>query len=334
MKKLIILMAAVFGMNMAASAYSTSAVFLQHKGNITTFEPDSIQAACDAAVDGDTILLNEGTFTGFEINKRITVRGTGMKSVVNGTIKVSIPADTMRLASTLLESISVGDVRITTAINGVKVLKCQMNTIEFAAVDNMVIDRCQITGQYYYRYQYYIYGLILPFYGGRLTVLNSKINDVICSDGSNWGDGKRTTFINCNISRISSPLSVSVLGFCGTIINSILDGDGGKALSRGCVLTNNLINAKVNTDASCITTDNKLYESDEALISNSDIECVYDTETLVSKGYLGNDGTVVGIYGGTTPFTLEPAVPKVTNSLMQLDTENKKLNVTLTVSPQ
>ena len=67
---------------------------------------------------------------------------------------------------------------------------------------------------------------------------------------------------------------------------------------------------------------------------STDCECSYNTSTLQSYSYLGTDGTVVGIYGGETPYTLEPTVPKVTDSNLQLDMENKKLNVNLTVSPQ
>ena len=63
-------------------------------------------------------------------------------------------------------------------------------------------------------------------------------------------------------------------------------------------------------------------------------ECYQDTNYLQTNNYLGTDGTVVGIYGGDTPFTLEPSVPKVTSSDLDLDNENKVLNVTLTVSPQ
>ena len=54
------------------------------------------------------------------------------------------------------------------------------------------------------------------------------------------------------------------------------------------------------------------------------------------SSYKGTDGTIVGIYGGDTPYTgnLTPSVPKVTSSDLDLDNENKVLNVKLTVSPQ
>ena len=48
--------------------------------------------------------------------------------------------------------------------------------------------------------------------------------------------------------------------------------------------------------------------------------------------YRGTDGTEVGIYGGTTPFTLDPQVAKVTESTFTVDTDAKKLTVKLKVA--
>lgn len=81
--------------------------------------------------------------------------------------------------------------------------------------------------------------------------------------------------------------------------------------------------------------------------SSSAINCWYDTSLnitsntfncslgkyeLEEKGYIGTDGTVVGIEGGSAPFTLEPSVPKVTNSTVAYDAANKLLKVNLTVT--
>ena len=67
-------------------------------------------------------------------------------------------------------------------------------------------------------------------------------------------------------------------------------------------------------------------------LMNDMAECPYDAATLVSKGFIGNDGTAVGCLGGTTPYTLELAGPKVTESTIQLDNDTKQLSVTLKVS--
>ena len=62
----------------------------------------------------------------------------------------------------------------------------------------------------------------------------------------------------------------------------------------------------------------------------------FDEGTLESSvdlsSYLGTDGKEVGIYGGTTPFTLDPQVPKVTESTFTVDTSTNKLTVRLKVS--
>ena len=69
-------------------------------------------------------------------------------------------------------------------------------------------------------------------------------------------------------------------------------------------------------------------------ISEYDGAC--DQNTLESRvdlsEYLGTDGTQVGVYGGTTPFTLDPQVAKVTESTFTVDTDAKKLTVKLKVA--
>jgi hypothetical protein len=55
-------------------------------------------------------------------------------------------------------------------------------------------------------------------------------------------------------------------------------------------------------------------------------------EYFQQQGWLGTDGTIVGMYGGTTPFTLEPNAPKVTDYTIGVDTKTRMLNVKMTLS--
>ena len=331
----------MLGIGMGASAYSTSAVFLQHKGNITTYEPEAIQEALDAAEDGDIVLLNEGTFPGFEIKKRISVRGAGESSIIEGSIVIAI-SDTTRLTSTLLESISMPGyydaLIIDKSPKGIIIKKCVFTKLSFgngaSKVDDILIDRCFCTSSE----PQYNGGLSVSKWNCHMTVVNSKINALgIYSDYSEntYKKGANTTFIHCNIGRIYADHS-----FLGTIKNSIVNNFGtyeGGDLYTGAYYNNLMIkhpNADViSIKAPCVFVDNYIDNYDTSMFMTNG-ECAYDTETLINKGYLGNDGTVVGIYGGATPYTLEPTVPKVLSSQMQLDKENKKLNVTLTVSPK
>ena len=60
MKKILLTLAFVFGMGIKASALTSSAVLLQHNGNITTYAAEDIAKAMEDAADGDEVFLNEG----------------------------------------------------------------------------------------------------------------------------------------------------------------------------------------------------------------------------------------------------------------------------------
>ena len=150
-----------------------------------------------------------------------------------------------------------------------------------------------------------------------MTVVNTKLFYVHANNGTN-----NTTLVNCNINSLNS-------NFSGTIINSIIkSGELSSTVVLNTLYYSNGVSIYSNSVAqNCYS----IYNSN--LIGN-DCECYYSTTDLQSNGYLGTDGTVVGINGGDTPFTLIPSVPKVTSSDIRVDKENKKLNVKLTVSPQ
>ena len=73
-------------------------------------------------------------------------------------------------------------------------------------------------------------------------------------------------------------------------------------------------------------------EEGDANLLNDTIECKFSEAELLEKGYVGTDGTVVGIFGGSIPFTLAPSMPRVTEHSIVVDADKKKLNVTLKVT--
>ena len=54
----------------------------------------------------------------------------------------------------------------------------------------------------------------------------------------------------------------------------------------------------------------------------------------LNKGYICKDGTVVGVEGGKTPYSLTPSGPKETSSTVKVSDSEKKLNVSINVSPK
>ena len=321
-KRFFVSMAVVLLVSLTASAISINKAMLQHEDQVTLFDGDKIQDAVDAAVDGDVIYLTLGTFKPFNVTKKITIRGTGETSVIDGDVNISIPGSA-KFTSPVLEALAVsGTVNVGTQVDDLIIRKCKITNFTIGAqVDGAVLDRCYITSK-----------LTLSSYIKGMTVVNTKLYAVKANSGAT----QNTTFVNCNIFNIYAP------SFSGTIINSIIYCSGNNNGTSGyneskissTVLLNTLYTPYSTYSTSSVLQNCYNLSSNYGDLLSATCDCKYDTSYLQSKSYLGTDGTVVGIYGGDTPYTLEPSVPKVTSSDLQLDMEQKKLNVTLTVSPQ
>lgn len=325
MKKYLLMAVCIIMMSMTASAISINKALLDHNGTVTLY--DGLQEAINASTDGDVIYLTLGTFKGpFTVSKKITIRGSGETSIIDGDVSISIPG-APKLTSPVLEALTVsGTVTINSEVNDMILRKSKIGNITIGAnVDGAVLDRCYITNT-----------LTLSSYIKGMTVVNTKLFHVKALSGST----QNTTFVNCNFYQLHTS------NFSGTIINSIIQGkrndyNGGSGyLLNSTVILNSLINTHTsdgysnNFTIGSSSVAQGCYKENVFGLLDSGCACKYDTSTLQSKGYLGSDKTVVGIYGGETPYTLEPSVPKVTSSSLDLDLEKKELNVKLTVSPQ
>lgn len=318
MKKYLLLAVCLIMMSITASAITINKALLQHNGEVTLFDGDNIQAAVNAAEDGDVIYLTLGTFKPFNVTKKITIRGNGETSVIDGNVNISIPGSA-KLTSPVLEALAVsGTVNVGAQVDDMIIRKCKIANFTIGAqVNGAVIDRCYITNT-----------LTLSSYIKGMTVVNTKLYEIKANSGAT----QNTTFVNCNICRLLGN------SFSGTIINSILSFNStSHSTINSTVILNSLayIGGSFGLLLGSSSVTQNCYLGDFGVLVNSNnCECIYNKSTLQSKGYLGTDGTVVGIYGGDTPYTLVPTVPKVTKSDIKLDAESKKLNVTLTVSPK
>ena len=320
--------------SMTTSAITINKALLQHNDQVTLFDGDKIQDAVDAAVDGDIIYLTLGTFKPFNVTKKITIRGTGETTVIDGDVNISILSNPT-LDNPVLEALAVsGSVTINNAVSNFVMRQCKITSgmnIK-AKVAEGTIERCQIGSMYFN-------GTIQDLTLDRCNITSSialsstiesmaVINSIVSGLSANSGATNNTTFVNCNLG-ISN-----CTHFSATIINSIVNNVGGPMTLNSTVLVNSLINKyysynyvmSIGTSSVC----QGCY-----IVSLSNLDTSFSS--LQTNGYLGTDGTVVGVYGGDTPYDdnmLVPSVPKVTSSDLQLDMEQKKLNVTLTVSPQ
>lgn len=319
-------MVCILGMSTAASAFSTSAVVLFHDGKATTYETEQINDAMEAAQDGDLVMLNEGTYPSFTIKKKITVKGAGERTYINGDVNISIP-DTPILTDNLLEFVYVdGSVIVSNPIKKLCIRQCTMKNIYFNAnTYESLIDRSFISKVLYADNTNI----------KSLTLTNCLIQEVrgLKQYGILGGPkliNQNTTFINCLIQD---------LGYCGgTVINSIINDS---MTSEGAYGTRTEVDNTIFVNSYYDTTpgtsnNNTIGQGSFSSFSNcytGEDPLSYDTD-IASLGYFGNDGTIIGPLGGSTPYTLVPNVPKVTESMMMVDSENKQLKIFLTVSPK
>lgn len=304
MKKLILLLIAFFAISININADSRAKCLLHHQGTVKVFDGEKIEAAIKASADGDTIFLSEGTFPGFTINKKITIRGAGQESRINSEIKINLN-NNPTLTQTLLEWLNMDTHSITveSSMKKLKIKQCRFNRLATNAnnIEDVLVDRC------------FISDCIRGFKSA--TIVNSKIFFAYDDCGHEY--------FNCNIKRISGD------ALSGNFTNCIFGCGTGYYISN-CFFNNCLFNGEYSLESSssaknCWVDNNftlDLYTLDSSLGK-------YDLE---DKGYIGTDGTVVGIEGGSAPFTLEPSVPKVTNSTVAYDAANKLLKVNLTVT--
>lgn len=258
--------------SMFAENYRGCAI-LQHNGEETYFEAKDIQKAFDAAVEGDVINISEGNFPQpISVKKLVNI-----KSAAYNNYSIEIPGNPS-IDKSFIESASNFYVTIKSNLQDIAFSNKYVNlNIELGiTIGNVVFDRCMGCG--------------INNYGTlkKITANNSHLG-VIWNDSE--GKIESGEFTNCYFESYQ----VDVLN--AKYVNSILrwNCDGCEPFEfTNCTFTNCLMSA-----------DN--WVVDESAKTNC---WVLDPETfsddkdyLLSKGYLGTDNTVVGYYGGTTPYT-------------------------------
>ena len=302
----------------AFSQTEDTKVILQSGANTTIYDGTQISTAIGASKKGDILYLSEGTYDSFTIDKEILVRGVGANTWIEGDVTISIP-NNATLTQAVLEGVNVsGTITITQPatnliIRNTKVMDVKVN----GALTNGLIDRCWITDTFNMNNN-----------TNNTTVKNSKV--AIISAGSLTYN--TCTFLNCNIAHRANETTAAVFTNC--IIGGTYSSkhgatwfDGLKTMESS-VFTNTLFNTYDGSIGSSSAQTNCYFVEDYYGVCDcGTLESRYDLSE-----YRGTDGTEVGVYGGTTPFTLDPQVAKVTESTFTVDTDAKKLTVKLKVA--
>lgn len=331
MKQLLILLAAIISATTAVAQKPLATV--AHNGNLTFFESDTaFVEAYNQAENGDTIFLSAGYFIHnsetFTIEKRISIAGCGYDSFIVPNISIYMRDN----PDSFMEAPLFDGVRIK-QLSFTSDYESQGNLLSSKIVNSYIgyltnvgfggkevlIDHCHID--------------YADFYGGdcNVSIQNSKLGELGANSTYNL------SAINCNIGKTS---------YCPRVLRSSIIRSGVSNYNSGKI-----------TYSGIHIIENSLFPSTDIFVNNSStignqfqlVNCYFDdnngesllddnlecTINLAEKGYLGEDGTVIGVYGGYTPYTETPTVPTVdaAKSSVQYDKENNKLNVTITVAP-
>lgn len=313
MKKKMFMMLCLAILGIQVSKAQQSIIALHHEGNVTIFSGSKTQEAMDASVKGDTLYLSEGTFAGWDVTHGIVVLGSGERTVMSGNITITGNDEKKDLGGYVFSGLNLlHDFVVNDSVNGLKISQCQMNN--FTVNADMFLDSGEI---------------IMSFIGGNmdlggaeygLDVLSSKIN-IIRGHGQRLGS---VNFNHCNINSIEADLTMRVFQNCiikmccgGTYQHCLFTGNNNISKNGWAGESDDFVQAtKINCFKGSFTFDD-------------DLNCSLSNDDLIAEGYLGDDGSIVGITGGEIPYTLELATPHIVDHKLDVDNVNRKLTVTL-----
>lgn len=330
-------------------------ITLSHNGKETTFAYNKMADAVEAAVDGDTIYLSAGEFEGdFRLNKKIAFIGSGADGsngsgtytrYYSGNIVINMPENT-KLTARLFDGIYFDNTfTFQTTIDNVIIRKCY-TPCSFninANMNSIYFDRCNIQCG----------SNIISTNIKKLVARNCQISS-LSMNGSSYNEVATSwQFIHCTIDPSNwgwSDDNGNGHTWCplqGIYTNCIIDNDED---NQGFELYNpqyqeTLTAAYINclfykpADGKDIfngaTTQNTLYYDATGSDDNWQNKIRnFTKEQLQENNFLGNDGTVVGCYGGKNPYTLKPNIPSVTSSKVHLDREKKQIQINIKLSSQ
>ena len=306
MKAKTLLTACLFMLAVGANAANDGKAILHHDKKPTAiYDADKLSDALNAAVAGDTIYLSAGTFPTFTLEKAITIKGAGTNTKISNGVTIDIPGNPT-LTSSLLEAVEVnGAITVKSDMTNFLIKMVKTTDLQFANQlnTNALVDRCYLD-------KFTITSTMTDFYVrntyiGNLTSTSLKFN--------------KCNFINC---RIQGDWNKAA----GRFINCELRRTGNDYLTiKSSILSYSLVYSIFNS------VNPSSYQEKVYFDAKSDWLSVDDR---LNKGYICKDGTVVGYEGGKTPYSLTPSGPKETSSTVKVSDSEKKLNVSITVSPK
>ena len=305
MKAKTLLTACLFMLAVGANAANDGKAILHHDKKPTAiYDADKLSDALSAAVAGDTIYLSAGMYPTFTLDKAITIKGAGTNTKISNGVTIDIPGNPT-LTSSLLEAVEVnGAITVKSDMTNFLIKMVKTTDLQFANQlnTNALVDRCYLD-------KFTITSAMTDFY-----VRNSYIWNLTSTSLK----FNKCNFINC---RIQGDWNKAA----GRFINCELRSTGDNTSIKSSILSYSLVYSYYNS------VHPSSYQEKVYFDANRDW---FSVDDRLTKGYICKDGTVVGVEGGKTPYSLTPSGPKETSSTVKVSDSEKKLNVSITVSPK
>ena len=348
-KKFLSLVAAIVAAT-ATYAQGSLVAVLGHEGNLTSYYgAEALVSALEDATNGDVITLSSGQFNAADITKAVTIRGAGMEkddeaaiypTVLAGNFSIDIPKEvTQRLTMEGLYCDNTYIVTVKGTLKNATFMKCRFYTFTDGSVSNSSNNSPTMQN---------------------ISFVHCKIARTL--NIAQWlgQKGNSVSFVNCvvakaNIGRTTSGNSFEftncvVLDFDGTYNPNRLFSSC--AIYRNCILATRTVYpldgsnhvyrtvgvATTNIFSNLSPATNSWYYA--SLLSDVFKTCngtYTDTEDFeltdeAKAAYLGDDGSEVGIHGGSLPFSPNLTSPTMTKFVVApKSTADGKLSVDIEV---
>lgn len=289
---------------------------LQHGADLQVFYGlSAFKSAMAAAVDGDIITLSAGTFTSENITKAVTIQGAGyvndpangrFMTNLSGNLSIVLPEGAKGVK---IEGINTHNVVYVGRATEFIFKRCRFQELRFTEQSvNCQILQCRV-------------GNLYPDKSSEnLLLKNSVIYQLL-------GNGDNATLLAENCVFISYYNNNTVVTYKNCIVDTPSRNSSSIAYNS---ISRDSFSASVQQN-----TVSGLDLGANVIEGNFDWESPLKLKADAATKYIGIDGTQVGIYGGTTPFTDIPSNPQIKSKEIAAQTdENGKLSVKITVEAQ
>lgn len=310
-------------------AQNPGGVMLSSNGQIRTYSSDRLVDAINAANPGDTIYLGKGGYglgnlptaqmsdgnTVAVLSKPLTIIGVGGNDQIDTHTTLSFNYDPYIDLSSASGNFSLEGI-------------CIYNYIRLNPGQNKVAIRNALT-----------YGIVVEGSGGGLEIDRCNISELNLGNGLLAEAQVKNSLITSQFRGCVAP-GETMASFNHCYIASVYGDDQ-------LPVKGNIINSYIQyLFGDEVSYENCYYQYGNGDISNvpmqncTNIDGSIDINSLnldraasESFGFYGNDGTVAGVMGGSSPYTLSASypTPDYENSSVTYDSVNKKLNIKVKV---